>query len=378
LGVLDVGSNSVKLQVIDGRAGAPPLPTSAFKDGVKLAQRTDGNGAITHDGTRRLVEAIHRATAVAESQGVSELTAFAVVRREVRHGIAEVAERLRWEGVPSSAVATSKTFKQLARLAGAPPERKGPVTRRVLDRSALERWTERMTDMTAKERGALRGASRGRSEQILAGAIVASEVMHALDIASLEICPWALREGVLLRRLDHLHHPAERHDAAIISTATLVPEQDRREPRCCHHLPGRFWLTNPALLLGAEFDTELERRREVESGNRAARNRSSCRSVGGRSVDAARTSERVTSVGPPELPLAGADRAREPRAACGPFATSGRISRSRSSSPSTTKDTGSTSTRASCWTTRRACRGAAGSCSSTTGVPTTRPNVSTS
>jgi membrane protein len=31
-----------------------------------------------------------------------------------------------------------------------------------------------------------------------------------------------------------------------------------------------FWLTNLALLLGAEFNAELERRRELESGNRAA------------------------------------------------------------------------------------------------------------
>jgi exopolyphosphatase/guanosine-5'-triphosphate,3'-diphosphate pyrophosphatase len=39
---------------------------------------------------------------------------------------------------------------------------------------------------------------------MLAGAIVADAVMDLMDISRLEICPWALREGVILRRLDTL------------------------------------------------------------------------------------------------------------------------------------------------------------------------------
>ena len=40
--------------------------------------------------------------------------------------------------------------------------------------------------------------------QVLAGAMVIEAVMDLLDIAELELCPWAMREGVILRRLDWL------------------------------------------------------------------------------------------------------------------------------------------------------------------------------
>ena len=50
----------------------------------------------------------------------------------------------------------------------------------------------------------LDGVSQGRAHQTLAGAVVAAEAMDALDVAELELCPWALREGVILRRLDWL------------------------------------------------------------------------------------------------------------------------------------------------------------------------------
>jgi exopolyphosphatase/guanosine-5'-triphosphate,3'-diphosphate pyrophosphatase len=37
---------------------------------------------------------------------------------------------------------------------------------------------------------------------VLAGAIVADAAMDLFEIPQLQICPWALREGVILRRLD--------------------------------------------------------------------------------------------------------------------------------------------------------------------------------
>ena len=43
-----------------------------------------------------------------------------------------------------------------------------------------------------------------RAHQVLAGAMVIEAVMDLLDIAELELCPWAMREGVILRRLDWL------------------------------------------------------------------------------------------------------------------------------------------------------------------------------
>ena len=38
--------------------------------------------------------------------------------------------------------------------------------------------------------------------QLLGGAIVAEATMDLLGLDRLEICPWALREGIILRRLD--------------------------------------------------------------------------------------------------------------------------------------------------------------------------------
>jgi exopolyphosphatase/guanosine-5'-triphosphate,3'-diphosphate pyrophosphatase len=46
--------------------------------------------------------------------------------------------------------------------------------------------------------------SPSRAPQLLAGAVVAHEALEALELESVDICPWALREGVILRRLDWL------------------------------------------------------------------------------------------------------------------------------------------------------------------------------
>ena len=48
------------------------------------------------------------------------------------------------------------------------------------------------------------GVSPARSHQVLAGAVVAEATMRRLGVDELDICPWALREGVILRRLDVL------------------------------------------------------------------------------------------------------------------------------------------------------------------------------
>ena len=39
---------------------------------------------------------------------------------------------------------------------------------------------------------------------MVAGALVADAVMDLFDLAELEICPWALREGIILERLDQI------------------------------------------------------------------------------------------------------------------------------------------------------------------------------
>jgi exopolyphosphatase/guanosine-5'-triphosphate,3'-diphosphate pyrophosphatase len=62
----------------------------------------------------------------------------------------------------------------------------------------------KLSGMDAAERARLPGVSAERAPQLLAGAIVADAAMDLFEVESLSICPWALREGVILRRLDNL------------------------------------------------------------------------------------------------------------------------------------------------------------------------------
>jgi exopolyphosphatase/guanosine-5'-triphosphate,3'-diphosphate pyrophosphatase len=101
-------------------------------------------------------------------------------------------------------VATSKTFRSLARICGAPSSQHGPQVRRVLDAKVLRDLIPKLVEMTPEEVSDLPGVSSSRAHQIVAGALVADAVMHLFDLAELEICPWALREGIILERLDQI------------------------------------------------------------------------------------------------------------------------------------------------------------------------------
>ncbi|WP_163509771.1 hypothetical protein [Fodinicola acaciae] len=302
VGVLDIGSNSAQLQIVDAYPGAPPLPTHAFKEPTLLGESYGKDGAIDAAGVRRVVRAVDSTLRLAGKSSVERLYSFATasirdatngeqvidliedatgvrpqfltgedearmtylavhswygwssgrrlvvdigggsmeivlgrdatpdlavslplgagrltraflpddppssaqrkaLRRHIRDTLREVSDRLRWEGVPVRTIATSKTFKQLARLAGSPPQRKGPFARRTLARADLSAIIGQLSGMTAKERARLRGVSRPRARQILAGAMIAKQTMTALDVERVDICPWALREGVILHYL---------------------------------------------------------------------------------------------------------------------------------------------------------------------------------
>jgi exopolyphosphatase/guanosine-5'-triphosphate,3'-diphosphate pyrophosphatase len=101
-------------------------------------------------------------------------------------------------------VATSKTFRTLARLAGAAPSSAGPRAVRVMTRTGLTQVHAFISRMASADLAELDGVSVGRAHQVLAGAVVAAGAMDALGVEQLELCPWALREGVILRRLDWL------------------------------------------------------------------------------------------------------------------------------------------------------------------------------
>ncbi|PZF84855.1 Ppx/GppA phosphatase family protein [Jiangella anatolica] len=303
LGVLDIGSNSAQLQVVEATSGAPPLPAHGVKLPTSLHDAIDDNGAIRDEAVERVAAAVAAAAREAAELHVdylypyvtsvirdatnrdqvidriealagirpqfltgeqeARLTYLAVhrwygwsvgrlllldigggtmeialgrdaepdlaislplgtrrltrhllpddppsrdqlreLRRHVRDTIGEVADRLRWEGQPRRVIATSKTFKQLARLAGAPRQRKGPFVRRELARRDVRRWLPRLAALTAAERAQLRGVSATRAGPLIAGAVVADTTMAALNVTRAEICPWALREGIVLSHLE--------------------------------------------------------------------------------------------------------------------------------------------------------------------------------
>ncbi|MFG2937861.1 Ppx/GppA family phosphatase [Streptomyces sp. NPDC048282] len=305
LGVLDVGSNTVHLLVVDAHPGARPLPAHSHKAELRLAQLLDGNGAIGPDGVEKLVGVVHEALQAAEDKGVEELLPFATsavreatnaddvlarvkaetgvelqvltgaeearltflavrrwfgwsagkllvldigggslevaygidekpdaavslplgagrltagwlpgdpptsddiraLRRHVRAEIARTVGEFSRFGAPDHVVATSKTFKQLARIAGAARSADGLYVQRELKRGSLATWVPRLAAMSTAQRSALPGVSEGRSGQLVAGALVAEAAMDLFEVENLEVCPWALREGVILRRLDHM------------------------------------------------------------------------------------------------------------------------------------------------------------------------------
>ncbi|WP_433010951.1 Ppx/GppA family phosphatase [Kribbella sp. CA-294648] len=305
LGVLDVGSNTVHLLVVDAHRGAAPLPAYSHKTELRLAEHLDKDGKIAQSGADELVSFVKEASELAEDKGCESVLAFATsalreapngekvldrvreqtevnlqvltgedearltflavrrwfgwsagrlavfdigggsleiaagsdeeptvavsvplgagrltresltadppdkdevrkLRKRIRVEMAAVAGDVLRAGKPQRAVATSKTFRSLARICGAAPSDDGPYVPRSLSRDDLAEWMPKLVAMTAAERAELPGVSASRSTQLVAGALVADAVMDLFDLTSLEVCPWALREGVILSRLDQL------------------------------------------------------------------------------------------------------------------------------------------------------------------------------
>lgn len=305
LGVIDVGSNTVHLLVVDAHAGARPLPASSHKRLLRLSEHVEDDGSIAEEGARQLERFVGECLEIAEDQGVEDLMAFVTsaireapngdtvlarvrdatgvsltvlsgeeearatflatrrwhgwsagtllvvdigggslelaqgmdeepdvalslplgagrvtrsylpgdppkagdvreARRRVRADIASSVRPLAKAGTPDHIVGTSKTIRSLARLAGAAPSAEGPYAVRLLRRDDLADIVQRLGKKTVAARASLPGVSASRAGQLLGGAIVIEAVMDLLGIEVLEVCPWALREGLILRRLDGL------------------------------------------------------------------------------------------------------------------------------------------------------------------------------
>jgi len=302
MGVLDIGSNTGHLLVVDAHRGAAPVPAYSYKEPLRLAEHLDSSGAVSQTGIDALVKFVDVSVAMAEDKGCLQIKAFATsavrdsvnadavleevrdqtgvtidvlaggdearltflavrrwrgwsagrilmfdigggsleialgmdespdvalslplgaarltrewfadghdpeslrqLRRHVRGQIASEAGSVLRLGGADVAVATSKTFRSLARICGAAPSTEGPYVRRAIPRRGLGDRMSELVTMSVGEIAALPGVSANRAHQIVAGGVVADAVMDLFDLSELQMCPWALREGVILQWLD--------------------------------------------------------------------------------------------------------------------------------------------------------------------------------
>ena len=172
---LDIGGGSLELT-----SGEDELPEHAFS--LQL-----GASRLTHDWFK---------SDPPERKRINQLRDYIDAELE------GPAKELRTAGEPDLACATSKTFRMLARLTGAAPSSEGPRVERILTAAGLRQVIAFISRMTAADRAELEGISSDRSYQVVAGALVAEASMRALGLESVKICPWALREGLILQRLD--------------------------------------------------------------------------------------------------------------------------------------------------------------------------------
>jgi len=87
LGVLDVGSNTVHLQVVDTSPGARPNPTFNYKEELRLTQYLSEDNFISDEGVEKLRSSIKRALEQSASVQTQELLPFATsALREAQNG----------------------------------------------------------------------------------------------------------------------------------------------------------------------------------------------------------------------------------------------------------------------------------------------------
>ena len=121
------------------------------------------------------------------------------LREYAREQLATVTPTLLAQPRADHVIGTSKTIRSLGQLAGRViMGQTSSVHRTRMSRKSLSEWIPRLAKIPADVRHVLPGVTPERTYQIVAGAVVLEEAMKALHVVELDICPWALREGVLL------------------------------------------------------------------------------------------------------------------------------------------------------------------------------------
>src|SRR3954453_22359153 len=97
LGVLDVGSNTVHLLVVDAHVGGHPWPAHSEESVLRLAEQLTPDGRLSKEGADALVTAVAAARKSAERLRTDDLLAFATSAVRDATNSAEVLERVRKE-----------------------------------------------------------------------------------------------------------------------------------------------------------------------------------------------------------------------------------------------------------------------------------------
>lgn len=130
--------------------------------------------------------------------------AIEALRAHARETLAPVVEQFAGQPSPDHVVGSSKAIRSLAKLAGYPVPGWSGIERMILPRQALKSWIPRLARIPAETRQELPGITADRTFQIVAAAVVVHQAMKSFDVDELEVSPWALREGVLLRYIEQL------------------------------------------------------------------------------------------------------------------------------------------------------------------------------
>ncbi|MFD5600035.1 Ppx/GppA phosphatase family protein [Leucobacter sp. NPDC058333] len=117
LGVIDVGSNTVHLLVVDAHPGASPVPFHSQRSVLRLMRYLDADGAIAQEGVERIVEAIRECAETAREIGVDDLISTATSAiREAANG-EEVLARVAHETGISLRVLSGEDEARITMLA---------------------------------------------------------------------------------------------------------------------------------------------------------------------------------------------------------------------------------------------------------------------
>ncbi|WP_336640850.1 Ppx/GppA phosphatase family protein [Microbacterium sp. USHLN272] len=126
------------------------------------------------------------------------------LRAHARDTLDQVLPRFADLPRPDHVVGSSKAIRSLARLVGYPVPGWSGSERMLLPRASLGSWIPRLARLPASARQELPGITPDRTFQIVAAAVSLHTAMTALKVDELEVSPWALREGVLLRYIEQL------------------------------------------------------------------------------------------------------------------------------------------------------------------------------